>query len=335
MLSLGIIGTNWITKQFIDAAHETNEWQLSSVYSRTIKKAHEFGDSLGASEFFDDLTKFFSEGNFEAVYIASPNSLHFEQALDAIRHEKITIVEKSMVINPTQWRTLESALKDYPKAKLFEAARHVHEPNFKVVQQAINNFDVVQGASLTYAKYSSRYDAVLNGEKPNIFSLDFAGGALQDLGVYVVYDAVAWFGMPEEVGYFPQKIRTRVDGKGTAILRYPQFDVTLNIGKIANSYVQSEIYGLKDTIVMDNAAELNSIRLYDEHGEFTEIGTKPEKNPMVAEAKDFADIINHFDDEKSQNKYYEWLQLSRNVNKLMFNLRQNAGLYFTGEEDKD
>lgn len=34
MLKLGIIGTNWITQQFIDAAAASGEWQLTSVYSR-------------------------------------------------------------------------------------------------------------------------------------------------------------------------------------------------------------------------------------------------------------------------------------------------------------
>ncbi len=63
-------------------------------------------------------------------------------------------------------------------------------------------------------KYSSRYDQVLDGEEPNIFSTHFSGGALMDLGVYLVYAAVAWFGMPKEVHYFPRKISTGVDGLG-------------------------------------------------------------------------------------------------------------------------
>jgi len=30
MLKLGIIGTNWITQQFVDAAIESGEWQLTN-----------------------------------------------------------------------------------------------------------------------------------------------------------------------------------------------------------------------------------------------------------------------------------------------------------------
>ncbi|RTK47929.1 gfo/Idh/MocA family oxidoreductase, partial [Enterococcus faecalis] len=86
------------------------------------------------------------------------------------------------------------------------------------------------------------YDAVLAGEEPNIFSPHFSGGALADLGVYPVYAAVAWFGKPQDVHYFARKLPTGVDGIGTAVLRYADFDVTIQTGKIADSELRSEIY---------------------------------------------------------------------------------------------
>lgn len=38
MISLGIIGTNWITKQFVKATDETKAFGLTNVYSRTEQK---------------------------------------------------------------------------------------------------------------------------------------------------------------------------------------------------------------------------------------------------------------------------------------------------------
>lgn len=332
MIKFGIIGTNWITQQFVSAAHETHEWKLNSVYSRSLEKAQSFGEKNQASEYFEDLDDFFSKGDFSTVYIASPNSLHFEQAKMAIENNKSAIVEKPIVENPGQFEQLLELLKKHPQVRLFEAARHLHEANFKAIQQKISEMKLIQGATLTYMKYSSRYDALLEGQEPNIFSLNFAGGALQDLGVYVAYDAVSWFGMPEEVAYFPSKIRTGVDGSGIAVLRYPEFDVTLNIGKNKNSYLPSEIYGLKDTILMDNAAELGKVDYIDVDGNNHSLGGKPDANPMLSEAKDFAEIINNMDDTNIQNNYNEWLEISQNVNKLLFSLRQNGKIYFTDEK---
>lgn len=333
MLKLGIIGTNWITQQFIDAAVASGEWELSTVYSRHQERATEFARQNHVTETFTDLTAFFEQGSFDVVYIASPNSLHFVQAKMAIEHGKHVIVEKPAVANQFEFQELDTCLDQHPQTLLFEAARQLHEPNFQTVRAQIAKLDQLQGATLTYMKYSSRYDAVLAGQEPNIFSLDFAGGALQDLGVYLAYDAVGWFGMPEEVAYYPTLTRTGVDGKGVAILRYDSFTVTLNVGKTSNSFLPSEINGLRDAIVLDNPAELGKITYQDADGGAHNLGVQPDQNPMLGEARDFAKVIN--DPAGHQQTYEAWRQLSRNVNKLLFNLRQSAHLYFTNERDAD
>ncbi|KRM60216.1 hypothetical protein C5L31_001447 [Secundilactobacillus malefermentans] len=328
MLKLGIIGTNWITQQFVEAAAETKRYELVSVYSRTLAKAKDFGKKNGATKFFDDLTEFFKSDTFDTVYIASPNSLHFAQAKLAIDHGKNIIVEKPAFTNQKQMQKIQELLTKNPSVHLLEAARNVHTKNFSAIKKQVVAMDRIQGASFTYMKYSSRYDQVLAGETPNIFTLKFAGGALQDLGVYTAYDAIALFGMPDDVAYYPQFISTQVDGKGTAILRYPEFDVTLNFGKITNSFASSEIYGMKDTIVIDDAGELTDVQYHDEDGKVTQIGDTPEGNPMVDEANDFAEILEAPEAPKNRENYEKWLSLSINVNKVLFNLRQSGKLEF-------
>lgn len=94
-MKLGIIGTNWITKQFVEAAEMTGEFTLTSVYSRKLVTAQKFGaDFKNVTEYFDNLSEFFEQGTFEVVYIASPNNLHFEQTLQALKAKKHVIVEK-------------------------------------------------------------------------------------------------------------------------------------------------------------------------------------------------------------------------------------------------
>ncbi|MHC9537755.1 Gfo/Idh/MocA family protein [Dellaglioa sp. BT-FLS60] len=332
MIKLGIIGTNWITGQFVDAAHESKEFKLISVYSRSEAKAKEFGKKYGASNFYDNMTEFFASDTFEAVYIASPNSLHFEQIKLAIEAGKKVIAEKPMVSNPTEMSEIQAVLEAHPESQLFEAARQIHQANFKIIEQKVADMATIQGATLTYMKYSSRYDAILAGEEPNIFSPKFSGGALQDLGVYVVYDAVSWFGTPLEVQYKPTLLPTGVDGKGVAILTYKDFSVTLNIGKTANSYLTSEIYGLKETIVMDNAAELNEVTYRDGSDKEEMLSQFPAKNPMLAEVIDFAQVINQPNDEINQANYKKWQELSVTVNKVLFDLRQSAGIKFPADD---
>ena len=332
MLKLGIIGTNWITDQFIQAAIGTQKWQLTSVYSRTLAKAQTFGAKYqGVTEYFDDLDAFFNEGSYDAVYIASPNSLHFQQAKQAILAGKHVIVEKPAFANPWEMKEIIKLLKKHPEIYFFEAARHVYDPNFKAVKQAVAKLPQIQGANLNFAQYSSRYDAVLRGEEPNIFSLKFAGGCLQDLGVYSVYCAIAWFGMPNSCQYFPTLLPTGVDGKGTAILHYDGYDVTLFNAKTVNSQMPSEIYGLKEVIWMDHCANIKQVYLIDGEGHKQDLSTPPTVNPMTDEANFFADLLCEPTSLENKQKQEELLALSVEVNHVLYQLRQSAELVFESD----
>ncbi|WP_125981987.1 Gfo/Idh/MocA family protein [Loigolactobacillus iwatensis] len=330
MLKLGIIGTNWITEQFIQAALSTKKYQLTSVYSRTEEKAQQVATKYEAGEVFTSLADFFSQGSFDVVYIASPNSLHFEQAKAALEADKNVIVEKPAFSNPTEMATITALLAKKPQLFLFEAARHVYEPNFQITKQAIQTLDQVQGATLVYMKYSSRYDQVLAGKTPNIFSPKFSGGSLQDLGVYVVYDAVSWFGVPDDVHYFANLLPTGVDGRGTAILTYPDFNVTLIFGKNATSYLPSEIYGLHETLVLaPNAADLAQVTRHQPDGKTVELGEPADENPMTHEAEAFYSIMTTQDHQMANSA----LKTSQAVNQVLFKLRQSAGIEFAADQE--
>lgn len=331
-LRLGIIGTNWITNQFVDAAIETGLYEMVGVYSRTVEKAKAFGEPYGATIFEIDLDVYAQHPEIDVMYVASPNSLHFEQAMTLMKAGKHVIVEKPMFSNPTEWEEAVKVAKEN-NVFLFEAARHIHEENFNIVKNEIKNIESLQGANFTYMKYSSRYSQVLAGHEPNIFSLTYSGGALADLGVYPIYAALSWFGMPDSSHYFCTKIATGVDGKGTAILRYPEFDVTINTGKIANSYLPSEIYGLNKTLSMDGVTGITTIELIDRKTDLKEnIAQTIIANPMTEEAQAFAEVLNNPTDEKQLKNYAEWQELSRQVNRVLTDLRQDAGIVF--EADK-
>ncbi|MDO4902920.1 MAG: Gfo/Idh/MocA family oxidoreductase [Limosilactobacillus sp.] len=337
MLKLGVIGTHIITDQMLDAAKTTGKYELTAVYSRTMERAKEFGQPYGATEFYDDLDTFFAEGDFDVVYVASPNSCHYEQVRKAIENDKFIILEKPAFVNPSQFSAIESLLAAHPKARLVEAARHIHTPIFEKGLEKVEEMkkDHIQGATITVMKYSSRYDNVLADQKPypNIFTLDFAGGALMDLGVYAVYGAVTFFGEPDTVVYYPTIAKSGVDAKGVAILNYDKFTVTLNFGKTANSHLDSEVYGLKDTLVFDSIFETQKVTYYDADKTAHPFDVPVEKNSMTDEMNDFAALFTNPDDPAQVKKYQRWMDLSRTVNSVMYSLRQSANLTFPADND--
>ncbi|WP_407856647.1 Gfo/Idh/MocA family protein [Enterococcus hailinensis] len=332
MINLGIIGTNWITDQFVQAAHETGNYQLSAVYSRNLATAQKFGEKYGDVEYATDLATFFAIEHINTIYIASPNSLHFEQAKQAILAGKNVIVEKPAFSTPAEMDEIIE-LANQKQVFFFEAARNIHEQAFKTVADFLPLKDHILGADFSFMKYSSRYDQVLDGEEPNIFSPHFSGGALADLGVYPIYAALAWFGMPNESLYFAKKIRTGVDGLGTGILRYDDFDVTIRTGKITDSFQASEIYLTNGTLVLNAVNSIDEAIFHDrEHARREKLNVHQLENPMVEEANDFAKVIMNPTDRELGTFYEEWVELARNVNQVIYDMRKSAGIIFDADK---
>jgi predicted dehydrogenase len=329
-LKLGVIGTNWITNMFVKAAHATGEYELTSVYSRREATGEAFASDFGGTAtVYTDLNDMYGSG-IDVVYIASPNSLHFAQTTVAIRNGIHVIVEKSAFSNTREFEEVYSLLREHPTVRFFEAVRHIQQPNFHAIQRQVEEMPVVAGATFVYEKYSSRFDDYLQGHEPNVLTREFSAGALTDLGVYPIYAAMRLFGMPKSRHYFATKLANGADVRGTVILRYEDFDVTVIFGKGSSSYLHSEILGRRDTILIDQIAELGEVTYRDEHGDDHVISSPAPENPMIMEAQLFAAIIN--DPEGNDDIYRDLLLLSQQVNLVLTDLRRDAEITFPADE---
>lgn len=328
-LKLGTIGTSWITDSFIEGALATSFYDLNTIYSRNKEKGEEFASKYDKVLVETDFNKFLTNKELDVIYVASPNSLHYEQSLLALQAKKHVIVEKPATLNVKQWdHLLEEADKN--KVFILEAARHMHLPNLEIIQKEVEELGEIRGGIFPYVRYSSRYDNVLAGEEPNVFSLNFAGGALMDLGIYPIYTAVALFGKPKENYYFAQKIATGVDGIGTVILRYEKFDLTILVGKNASSAAEVEIYGADKTLIIDHVSHLAKARLLDIRT-FAEQDVELEavrKNDMYYEALTLAEMILQPNSTKTKERYQHYSNLARIVTELLDELREQAGIVF-------
>ena len=332
-LQLGTIGTSWITDSFIEAAIATDYYELNTVYSRSKESGKEFSEKYGEVHVETDLELFIENPKLDVIYIASPNSLHYEQSLLALTAKKHVMVEKPATLNVEQWDNLLKVAEENGVFVL-EAARHMHIPNLATLADEIKKLGTIRGATLPFLQYSSRYDNVLAGEEPNVFSLKFAGGALMDLGIYPVYTAVALFGEPEEAHYYPRKIATGVDGNGTIVFRYPGFDVTILVAKNAVSSYESEIYGENETLIFDHVTSMNEARLLNVRTlEENDLALEEQyENNMYYEAETLAKMIADKDSPATQARYKELSDLARIVSGLLYDMRKQTDIIF--EADK-
>ncbi|USP78344.1 hypothetical protein yc1106_05618 [Curvularia clavata] len=330
MINLGIIGTNWITHSFVEAAHATGKYTLTAVYSRKEETAKEFASKYTDKQItcFTDLSALASSNTIDTIYIASPNILHYEQAKLFLTSGKNVILEKPSCSTVSELDHLFSLAKEN-NVLLVEAFRHIQEANFKLLKQKIADLGPIYGASINFAQYSSRYEKVLQGEVPNIFNLEMGGGALVDLGVYCVAAAVDLFGAPTDAQYWPVKIATGADGAGRLILTYPNFTVHLCHSKIYNSDAPSEIYGEKGTLIVPTITDIDKVVLWDPKKKTREDvqGIKvPEKLNLTEEAREFARCF----EERDMVALERLERHSRDTLAVMEKVRHANGLVFPG-----
>lgn len=325
MLKLGIIGTGAISHHFIDAAHTSGEYQLVAVYSRKIETAEKFASHYQDITLFDQLEDFFKHP-FDVVYIASPNSLHFNHAKIALVAGKYVILEKPAVTQPHEWQELIEIATENQRF-IFEAARNYHEEAFATIKDFLVDKQVL-GADFNYAKYSSKMPNLLAGDTPNVFSDRFAGGALMDLGIYPLYAAIRLFGKPSHATYQAQQLDNSIDLNGDGILSYTDYQVHIKTGKNITSNLPCEIYTTDGTLTLNTIEHVQSAVFIDHQGNELQLPIQQAPHTMTEEVAAFAHMINQPD----QTLYQQWLTDATDVHQVLYTMRQDAGIRFEAEK---
>lgn len=243
MIRFAVVGTNWITKQFVDAAHETGKYKLTAIYSRSLEQAQAFA-SDSSEHLFTSLESLAQSDAIDAVYIASPNSLHFPQTRLFLSHKKHVICEKPLASNLQEVEAAIAVAKAN-NVVLFEAFKTASLPNFLLLKETLGKVGKLRKAFINYCQYSSRYQRYLDGENPNTFNPAFSNGSIMDIGFYCLASAVALWGEPRAVHATACLLDSGVDAQGTVVLSYDDFDVTLHHSKVSDSAIPSEIQGKK------------------------------------------------------------------------------------------
>lgn len=326
MIKFGIIGTNWITESFVNAANELEDFSLAAVYSRTEEKAKEFADKFEVKTTYTDLDKFVASADIDAVYIASPNALHAEHAMHCMKNGKHVICEKSISSNTRELQNMIDTAKEN-KVLLMEALKTTFLPNFISIQENLHKIGAVRRYFASYCQYSSRYDAYKEGTVLNAFNPNFSNGSLMDIGIYCVYPMVALFGKPNQVKASSVMLDSGVDGEGSILFNYGDKEGMVMYSKITNSHVPSEIQGEKGSILINNINTPDKVEIKYNDGTVEDISQPQKSNSMYYEAEAFIDLIKASETESTVNS----LKQSYIVGEILEEARNQVGLVFPAD----
>lgn len=242
MVRFGFIGTGKIAESFYQANRFINGFVLTAVYSRTMERAREFGFRKGDLVYYDDLEEFSRSDAFDAVYLASPNCYHHDQAIAMMRAGKHVICEKPLASN---YREAEEmfAVAEEEGVILMEGMRSIYTPGFQKMTGYMETLGTIRRATFQYCQYSSRYDNFKRGIIENAFKPELSNGALMDIGVYPVACMIRLFGAPKSVKASGVRLSNGVDGEGTILMEYEDMIGEAIYSKITNAVMPSQILG--------------------------------------------------------------------------------------------
>ena len=290
MVSFGVIGTNWITDKFLEAAKELDDFCLTAVYSRTEERAREFADTHGASYIFTSIEEMVQSNTIDAVYIASPNSLHADQAILCMNNGKHVLCEKPLASNTEEAQAMIDAAKKN-NVLLMEAMKSTCIPSFLAIKDNLHEIGPVRRYFANFCRYSSRYDEYKKGTILNAFNPSFSNGALMDIGVYCIAPLVHLFGEPLSIKATGTILESGVDGQGSIIMQYEQHEAVVTYSKITQSELPNEIQGEDGTIVINKISSPSHVYISYRNGEQKDLSTPQRDNTMYYEVKEFIELI--------------------------------------------
>ena len=289
-MRLAIVGTGQIAKLFTEAAKQFEEIQLLGVYTRSVETARTFANNNGLPLIFKTLEALASSNDIDAVYIASPNTYHCSQSIMMMEHGKHVLCEKPIAVHSNELKRMLEVSKNNGVI-LLEAFRHLYSPGTQMLRALLPEVGIIRRVSLVLNHYSSKYDKFKQGDIYNVFSSEYAGGALMDIGIYCIQLMIALFGEPRHIISDSILLHTGVDGQGAAIVRYDEFLVELSYSKISQSETPSVIQGENGSLLFQNLSVISDIHVKARGGKTETIVCENESNQLLYEVRAFMDAI--------------------------------------------
>ncbi|MBO6128086.1 MAG: Gfo/Idh/MocA family oxidoreductase [Pseudobutyrivibrio sp.] len=322
-IQLGTIGSGAIVHSILDNVKRNEGIILTAVYSRSKEKALSLAKEYDCEKTYTDMDAFLSDDEINTVYIAIPNLLHYEYTKQALLAGKNVICEKPFTTRYSQAKELADIANE-KGLFLVEAAPTSFLPNFKVLKDALTKIGKIKLVMSNYSQYSSRYDAVLKGEKPAIFDPEYAGGCLMDINFYNVLLNVLLFGKPQKSTYYANLYPGLADTSGIMVMEYDGFTSTNAGAKDTWGECFFQIEGEKGYIYIEKGSNgLKSVRVVTKDSDDT-YNCQTEPDRWYYEIKEITNFFLSGDKDAISQRLTKTLETVE----IMENARKAAGIIY-------
>ncbi len=213
----GILGPGRIATRFTSDLAKLPDARLVAAGSRELARAQAFAGQYSVERAYGSYEALARDEDVQAIYIATPHPFHLDCARLCLEHGKAVLCEKPLAVNARQVR----ALVDCARANgvfLMEAMWSRFNPAMMQAGAWLREGRIGELRLLT-ADFGFRTDWSPAGR---LLNRELAGGALLDVGTYVVALASWAFAQaPQSVQASAYLGQTGVDEQAAMLLGYP------------------------------------------------------------------------------------------------------------------
>lgn len=257
---IGFIGTGGIAIKMANTINGMENAECYAVGSRSLEKAQSFAHEHGFSKAYGSYEELADDCDVDLIYIATPHSLHFDNAKMCILKGKPVLCEKSFTVNAKQAEELLALAKE-KGVFITEAIWTRYMPFSKQIKDLVDSGIIGKPYLLTA---NLGYD-IKHVER--IISPELAGGALLDVGVYPLNFAAMVFGKEiEKTASTCLKTNTGVDAHNNTTLYFSgERMAVLTSTMCAATDRQGIISGDKGHIIVENINNPQSAKVIDKN----------------------------------------------------------------------
>lgn len=179
MMNVGILGAGHIAQKAARTLNAMADMNCLAVGSRSLEKARAFAAEYNIPRAYGSYQELLLDPDIGLVYIALPHSCHFAAARDAILAGKPCLIEKSFMLNATE----AAAILALAREKGVFVAEAIWSRYLPVRQMAL---EVLESGVIGKPSFISASLAYNVSDKQRVVEPGLGGGALLDLGVYVL-----------------------------------------------------------------------------------------------------------------------------------------------------
>lgn len=193
-INWGIIGLGNIAHKFATDLLTIKDAKIYAVASRNQEKANEFASKYNATKAYSSYEALAKDPHIDAVYIATPHTLHKENTILCLDHGIAVLCEKPFAMDSDEVNEMIAKAKD-KNVLLMEALWTYFLPHYRYVLKALE--DRIYGDVIKLEADFGFYRAFDNSSR--LFNKSLGGGSLLDIGIYPIFASLSALGIPKHI----------------------------------------------------------------------------------------------------------------------------------------